>query len=300
VHTEDYRDLHTAMQRTLRAARLNDRRYKASGLSAADADAIIPDVMEFAAQPRTPAEAGAWLEERVGAAAVKGLWWALRQYAPLHRSPTGGAWSFGTQTSYVAASTPPPSEDDSDEALMVLVRRYVEAFGPASAADIAQFGLIPRAAVRQAVDAVAGELEQLEGPDGTVLYDVPGAPRPAADAPAPLRLMAMWDSVLLAHNDRSRIIPPDYRTLVARRNGDVLPTVLVDGYVAGVWRPVDGGIEVTAFHPLTDDDWAGLDEEARALVAFLADREPNVYARFQHWWDKLPGAEARVLAANKG
>ena len=57
--------------------------------------------------------------------------------------------------------------------------------------------------------------------------------------------MAMWDSTLLAYSDRSRIIPPDYRTLVMRNNGDVLPTLLVDGYVAGVWRPVEGGIEAT-------------------------------------------------------
>ena len=62
--------------------------------------------------------------------------------------------------------------------------------------------------------------------------------------------MAMWDSTLLAYVDRSRIIPPDYRELVIRTNGDVLPTLLVDGHVAGVWRPVDGGIEATAFHRL--------------------------------------------------
>ena len=105
----------------------------------------------------------------------------------------------------------------------------------------------------------------------------------------------MWDSVLLAHHDRSRVLPPDYRTLVARRNGDVLPTVLVDGYVAGVWRPVDEGIEVTAFHRLTDGDWAGLADEAQSLVALLADREPGVYSRYMHWWDKLPPGEVRVL-----
>jgi len=50
--------------------------------------------------------------------------------------------------------------------------------------------------------------------------------------------MAMWDSILLAYSVRSRVIPPGYRKLVTRSNGDVLPTLLVDGYVAGVWRPV--------------------------------------------------------------
>jgi hypothetical protein len=91
------------------------------------------------------------------------------------------------------------------------------------------------------------------------------------------------------------IIPEAYRKLVTRVNGDVLPSLLVDGQVAGVWRPVDGGIETTAFHPLADDAWAGLDAEARRLVSFLADRDPAVYRRFGRWWAELPGAEIRVL-----
>jgi Winged helix DNA-binding domain len=84
---------------------------------------------------------------------------------------------------------------------------------------------------------------------------------------------------------------------VTRQNGDVLPTLLVDGYVAGVWRPAEGGIEATAFHPLADEAWAGLAAEARALAAFLADRDPAVYRRYGHWWDRLPNAEVRLLPA---
>jgi hypothetical protein len=105
----------------------------------------------------------------------------------------------------------------------------------------------------------------------------------------------MWDSTLLAHHDRGRVIPPDLRRLVTRNNGDVLPTLLVDGYVAGVWRPVEGGIEATAFHDLPGEAWEGLAAEARALGALLADREPNVYSRYGHWWSKLPQAQVRTL-----
>jgi winged helix DNA-binding protein len=142
---------------------------------------------------------------------------------------------------------------------------------------------------------MAGDVEQLEGPDGTALFDVPGALLPPEDTPAPPRLLPMWDSILLAYADRSRVIPPDYRRLVTRNNGDALPTLLVDGYVAGVWRPFEGGIEATAFHPLPDEAWSGLAAEADALVAFLADRDPAVYRRYAHWWEKLPSAERRVL-----
>ncbi|PZS30973.1 MAG: hypothetical protein DLM58_12670 [Pseudonocardiales bacterium] len=71
--------------------------------------------------------------------------------------------------------------------------------------------------------------------------------------------------------------------------------VLVDGYVADVWRPVDSGIEATAFHPLSDETWAGLGAEASSLVEFLADREPTVQLRYARWWTGLPSAEVRVL-----
>ena len=221
----------------------------------------------------------------------------LRQYAPLWHVPTSGPWLFGTQPPYVAASPRPVLADPrvADASLQALIRRYLEGFGPASVADIAQFALVQRARARAAVQALAGELDQLEGPGGVALYDIPGAARPVEDTLAPPRLMAMWDSILLAYADRSRVIPPGYRRLVARMNGDVLPTLLVDGYVAGVWRPIDQGIEATAFQRLPDQAWEGLAAEAKALVAFLAGREPEVYRRYSHWWTKLPSAEIRML-----
>ena len=97
---------------------------------------------------------------------------------------------------------------------------------------------------------------------------------PPEDTPAPPRLLAMWDSTLLAYKDRSRIIAARaIGTLAIRINGDVLPTLLVDGFVAGVWRPVEGGIEATAFHRLDDDDWAGL--ETRGAAADRLPRRPG-------------------------
>jgi hypothetical protein len=175
------------------------------------------------------------------------------------------------------------------------VRRFLEGFGPASAQDIAQFSTIYRPPIQEALRSMDGELERCEGPDGSSLYDVPGGVLPPEDTPAPPRLMAMWDSALLAYADRDRLIPADYRKVVIRRNGDVLPTLLVDGCVAGVWRPFDGGIEATAFHRLDDDAWAGLDAEARALLPLLAERDPTVYGRYGRWWASLPAVEVRVL-----
>ena len=290
VGVEDHQAFREAMDPTLRASRLGDPRFTASGLTLADTDGLIGGLLDFAGQPRTGPECEAWLAGRLGAPMPPTAWRMLRQYAPLWYVPTDGPWSFGTRA-YVAARPRPVLADPevSGSALQTLVRRYLEGFGPASIADMAQFALVQRARAKAAVQALGGSLVQLEGPGGTVLYDVPGGPLPAGDTPAPPRLMAMWDSILLAYADRSRVIPPGYRALVSRMNGDVLPTLLVDGYVAGVWRAVQEGIEATAFHPLPDLVWEGLAAEARALVPFLAGREPEVYRRYHHWWAKLPG-----------
>ena len=103
VDATDYPAFHEAMQPTLRAARLNDRRFRRAGLSIADAEALLTRVLEFAEGPRTNAEAEAWLDERLGVTPKPGVWWAFRQFGPFVHSPTGGPWSFGPRPSYVAA-----------------------------------------------------------------------------------------------------------------------------------------------------------------------------------------------------
>ena len=297
THVDNYQPFREATDPSLRGARFLDRRFKASGLTLEDADALIPEIQAFASQSRTADEMRDWLEARLGPPLHKGAWWGLRHYSPLLHAPTGGAWSFGARTSYIAPPVRPvlADPDVADESLQTIALRYLEGFGPASVADVAQFALVQRGRARKALNTLANDLERLEGPNGEELSDVPGALRPDEDTPAPPRLMAMWDNILLAYFDRSRVIPPEYRKIVIRINGDVLPTLLVDGYVAGLWRAVEGGIEATAFHPLADDVWEGLAAEARSLAAFLCGREPEVYRRYHHWWDKLPDAETRLL-----
>lgn len=296
VDAGDYAAFHNAMVRTLRRARLGDRRFTASGLSIAEADALVAGVLVFAAQPRTNAEFEAMLDALLGVLPKPGVWWALRTFAPVVHAPTGTPWTFGPRPAYVAAPTRPAPEEP-DASVQRLVKRYLEGFGPASVPDVSQFTMLARSTVRSALHAMSHDLQHLEGPDGADLFDVPGATIPLEHTPAPPRLMAMWDSVLLAYADRSRLIPPEYRRLVIRSNGDVLPTLLVDGYVAGVWRPTGNGIEATAFHRLSDEAWDGLASEAEALLTFLAPRDPLVYRRYARWWSMVPSAEVRMLQA---
>ncbi|MER8035185.1 winged helix DNA-binding domain-containing protein [Streptomyces hydrogenans] len=301
VHAEDYRPFRQAVEPTLRGSRLRDRRFTDTGITPDGADALLPELLAYADRSRTGEELRLRAEELWGGGdltAAAGR--MLRQYAPLWHVPSGPPWQYATSPGFVASGPAPvpTSPEAAAEGLEALAERYLAGFGPASAADLGQFGLVQRGRARAALDALVarGAAEVLAGPDGAVLYDLPGAVRPDGRTPAPPRLMAMWDSTLLAYADRSRIVPDAYRRDVIRINGDVLPTLLVDGYVAGAWRPVEGGVEAAAFHPLTAGDWAGLAAEAASLGPLLAGRDPRIYGRYDHWWAKgLPAAETRLL-----
>jgi hypothetical protein len=292
VHAGDYPVFHRAMVRRLRAARLDDGRFAVGTLSLAEVDALLPELLDFAARPCTTDEIESMLERRLGGDQPR-LWRALRTFAPLVHVPTGGPWAFAAR-SMVAAPEPLPPER-FDESVQHLVRRYLEGFGPASIPDIGTFTFLQRPVVKAALRGLGDAVTELPGPDRTPLYDLAGVPVPDEDTPAPPRLMAMRDSAQLAYFDRSRVTPREYRQVIYRRNGDVLPALLVDGYVAGVWRAVDGGIEATAFHPLPNEAWSGLAAEAAGLTEFLARRDPDPYRRYAHWWAKLPAGEVRLL-----
>jgi hypothetical protein len=298
VTAEDYPAFHRAMEYDMRRSRVFDRRFTDGGMTAEEVDALIPELTAWAAAASGPgnAEFEAVIEER--GLSGKHAWFALRRYAPFWHAPTGGPWSFNDRPAYLVAATD-PFGGSREAALPVLLRRYLQAFGPASATDCNQFTMLPQPAIRAALTALGDELVTHEGPHGKPLYDVAGGTLPDEDASAPPRLLPMWDQILLAYRDRRRVTPEAYRTVISRMNGDTLPTVLVDGYVAGVWRPAPGGsaaIEVTAFERLDKATWAALEGEAHALVGFLAGREPDVYRRYAHWWaKKLPSKEVRVL-----
>lgn len=286
VTARDHEVFHHAMLPALRASRLYDKRFKGMDITIEQADALLEHLLEFARTPRQKAEIEELLHSHAGDVGQPGVWWALRTYGGLVHAPTGGPWSFGLRPSYQTVAAEPR---ERMAALAELLRRYLTGFGPATVPDMNQFTMLPRTSIREALESL--ELER-HGDH----YDVPNRTIPDEDTPAPPRLMAMWDSTLLAYADRSRIIPNDYRKLVIRNNGDTLPTLLVDGHVAGVWRSTeDGSVEATAFHELSEDRWAGLAEEAAALRKLLGDREPQVYRRYSRWWSGLPAHDVRTM-----
>jgi len=300
VHTvtaADYAAFHVAMVEDLRRGRLADPRFTVGGVSIKKADALMPDVIAFASETRSKAELEAMIAERAGTGSGKPVWWAYQYLTPIVHAPTGGPWSFGDRRSYLAARME-SFEGHRAPALAVLIRRYLEAFGPASASDVGMFTMLPQPPIKAGLALLADELVTHEGPDGKPLLDIGDVPLPPEDTLAPPRLLPMWDNVLTAYRDRSRIVPEAYRRVIGKNNGDTLPSLLVDGYVAGVWRPAPeaaGGIEVTAFHRLDTGTWQYVEREARSLVRFLQDRDPRVYGRYNHWWKTMPSAQVRVL-----
>ncbi len=149
-----------------------------------------------------------------------------------------------------------------------LARRYLAAFGPASRADMARWTGLPISALEPGLARL--QLRRFRDERGRELLDLPRAPLPAADTPASARFLPVWDSTLLAHDDRSRILPAEHRSAVIRANGDVQPTFLVDGVVAGTWSLADGRVELEPFGPLSRATHRELKEEAAALAAFHA------------------------------
>ena len=202
------------------------------------------------------------------------VWRRVRTNAAILHVPGEELHAFGPRNRFVAAAAWLGSlAAEEADGVTRLARRYFAAFGPASRADLAAFTGLAAATLAPALEALEPELERLTDERGRELYDLYAAPRPSADTPSPLRLLGEWDNVLLAHADRTRMFDDETRGRVIRKNGDVLPTILVDGVVAGKWwwrRKQDvATLEATPFVKLTKAVKADLEREAALALAVL-------------------------------
>jgi hypothetical protein len=162
-----------------------------------------------------------------------------------------------------------PEAVDPLEARVELVRRYLAAFGPASRADIASWSGMRARDFAPALDALE-PLRRFEDESGRELLDLPRAPLPDADTPAPVRFLPKWDNVLLGFADRRRMLDDEHRKTVVMRNGDVAQTFLVDGVVAGTWHVEKGRVVLEPFARLSRAVRREAEDEGARLAAFLA------------------------------
>jgi len=159
---------------------------------------------------------------------------------------------------------------DPEDAMRAVVTSYLAAFGPATRGDLAQWLGRSVSQFSAALDSL--DLVTFQAEDGRKLVDLRDAPRPDPDVPSPVRFLPKWDNLLLAYDRRERVLPEALRKIVIRKNGDVLPTFLVDGMVAGAWEaPLRGRaiMSLEAFSPLSAPKRRAVESEAERLHAWL-------------------------------
>lgn len=203
-------------------------------------------------------------------------WHALKAHGHLVDAPPSAYWrGSGESGPYVTARSWLGREPGDEHAGRVhLVRRYLAAFGPATRADISPWSGLSRARLEDALAELEAELQHFRDEKGRPLLDLRRSPLPDPETPAPIRFLARWDASLLGYAppERERILPETLRKTVIRNNGDVLQSVLVDGFVAALWN-IDKkrGLEIKPFRRLTKAERAAIDEEGAGLVRFVSD-----------------------------
>jgi DNA glycosylase AlkZ-like len=162
-----------------------------------------------------------------------------------------------------------PEDTTADEALVLLVRRYLAAFGPASRDNIASWAGLKRAHVNPVLERLA--LRRFRDEDGGELLDLPRAPLPHPDTPAPVRFLPTWDAVLIVHARRTGVLPEEHRSRIFPTTmPQSVGTFLVDGSVAGTWRFQDGRIRWEPFGRLDRITRREVEDEAEQLAQLHA------------------------------
>jgi hypothetical protein len=207
---------------------------------------------------RELAEAGLWLP-------------GLGFWTPLVRVPPSGTWERRRADLYGLAEQwvgPEPELSELD-ARRHLVRRHLGAFGPAAPADIANWAGMRVGALAETIRGMT--LRRFRDKDGRELLDLPRAPLPPAETPAPVRFLPTWDATLLVHARRTGILAEDHRKRIFHvQNPQSDRTFLVDGKVAGIWRYDGVRIVAEPFGRLPRGARAELDAEGERLAAFHA------------------------------
>ncbi len=191
----------------------------------------------------------------------------------LVRVPPSGTWERRRADRVALAEDrlPAKAEPDPTRALAELGAAYLRGFGPARASDVASFTGVPAKLLEPALATL--RLRRFRDHEGTELLDVPRAPLPAADTPAPVRFLPTWDAALLVHARRTGVMPERFRSVVfATTLPPSMPTFLVDGAVAGRWAversSTKATLVLTPFEPLPRGAKRELEDEGEGLVRF--------------------------------
>ncbi len=252
----------------------------APALRGVDLEPVLAYARELlAAAPCTGQQLRAALQDRFPEHDAAALAYACRCRLALVQVPPRGVWGQSRQVTVTTAESWLGSPLRRDPPIDDVVVRYLGAFGPATVADIASWSRLT--GMRAVVERLRPRLQTFRDEHGRELFDLPGAPRPDPDTPAPPRFLPAYDNVLLSHADRARLScgaeVPDGRT--------VQGSVLADGTVCATWRlerddhGAIAGLLVELIRPLSARAAAAVRAEGRRMTRFLADGAPAADVR---------------------
>ncbi|MEO0563256.1 MAG: winged helix DNA-binding domain-containing protein, partial [Chloroflexota bacterium] len=270
VTADDHQSFRPTLQPALEKALRSF--FGAAKTEAIDIPALIDRARPFLAEaPRTTGELRDYLVEVTPQHEGDALAYAARTHLPLLQVPPAGTWGSGTRASYVAAVDVLGEPEPPD--LRLLLQRYLAAFGPATVMDF-QFwtGMTHlKGPIKQMMDDFVVYTDE----SGTEYLDNPDTPLPDPDTPAPVRFVPEYDNLVIAHKDRTRVLADEDYNKVFLSAARVLPTFLVNGFVAGTWateRQKDSAtLVLSPFRPLSAEALTALEAEGEALLRFIED-----------------------------
>ena len=224
------------------------------------------------AEPRTFRDLGTLLAGQYTGPPAAALAQGVRALVPLVQVPPRAVWGAAGLARHTPAEAWLGRPLDRGGSLDAVVLRYLAAFGPASVRDVQAWSGLT--GLREAAGRLRPALRAFRDENGTELLDLPDAPRPDPGTPAPVRLIAEYDNLILSHADRARVVSERDRPRLYGRNGVFPGTVLVNGFVAGLWRMARsaGAVTLTVepFGKIGARDRDAITDEARLMLAFAA------------------------------
>jgi hypothetical protein len=208
------------------------------------------------------------LEEHLPGLHGQSAAYALRTHIPMVQPPPRGLWGLSGRSTWVCAEEWLGHPFNADSSPKRLILRYLAAFGPATVADVQAWSGL--SGLSKILESLRPRLRIFHDERNRELFDVPQGSLPDPDTPAPPRFLPEYDNILLAHADRTRIVPQEYR----QRIGIGIPTVLVDGFVRGTWKLIKdkrtATLVISSFQPPSRKEIAALTLEGSRLLSFTA------------------------------
>ncbi|HEY9898666.1 MAG TPA: winged helix DNA-binding domain-containing protein [Pantanalinema sp.] len=280
MSAEDYLGLRPALSDFLAQALRATLRTRLDGLDVAGVVEAARGV--FAEHPHTFTALRDRLMERFTDADERVLGFTARMHLPLVMVPDGSAWGYPADAAFTLAEGWLSRPMGTDEGPSELVRRYLAAFGPATVADAQAWSGLK--GLKETFEALRPELVTFRDARKREFFDLPDAPRPAEDVPAPARFLPEYDNLVLAHADRTRLVADVHRPRIVTKNLKVLATFLIDGAVAGTWRierkAKAATLVVEPFEPLSASRRDELEAEGEGLLRFCEEEARTQDIRF--------------------